>query len=360
MIADVSAKAQQALNDKLGIGIKAIKPEVSKDRIDGLVTEIVNNGYDKIEKSFSDQIVNYGQSVVDDTVRTNADFHYKAGLQPRIIRRAEAKCCEWCSRLGGSYEYPDVPKDVYRRHANCRCAVEYDAGGGKRQNVHTKQWTAEEERAKIEAKKAVRLPSKASKIDEVEKNLKKVPIDTGATYTKKELSKMPLDELRKRTEKLAAEWYASGRSGISFPEGTDFKRVAKDLASSGSRSSLTKDYRSIQRRLQQLNAENAGNTIVDSVGNIITKMPNESAYGIPNSITQTQAIRGGISRNYYGEDGYQSLQISNNDHGHTVESVFGQHGEHAHDYYTDENGEIAHGKSRELTIFERKENGYIL
>lgn len=167
LIADVSAKAQQALNDKLGIGIKAIKPKVVQDRIDGLVTEIVNKGYEKIEKSFSDQLVNYGQSVVDDTVQTNADFHYKAGLRPRIMRRAESKCCEWCSSLGGSYEYPDVPKDVYRRHANCRCSVEYDAGGGKRTTIHaagdSAQRKAQEKEREERLKKYNSLSAKEKK-----------------------------------------------------------------------------------------------------------------------------------------------------------------------------------------------------
>ncbi len=82
--------------------------------------------------------------------------------------------------------------------------------------------------------------------------------------------------------------------------------------------------------------------------------------GEPNAITQTQNAKGGINRNCYGNDGTQTKQISNNDHGYKAESRLGQHGEHAHDYYIDENGIIRHGKARELTDMERKENGDIL
>ncbi|CAG7589950.1 hypothetical protein PEPTYR26121_01104 [Peptoniphilus tyrrelliae] len=38
------------------------------------------------------------------------------------------------------YEYPDVPKDVYRRHQRCKCTVDYLPGDGRKQDVHTKKW----------------------------------------------------------------------------------------------------------------------------------------------------------------------------------------------------------------------------
>lgn len=80
----------------------------------------------------------------------------------------------------------------------------------------------------------------------------------------------------------------------------------------------------------------------------------------PNSIIQTKNPRGGINRNYYDENGNQTKQISNNDHGHKAERNFGQHGEHAHDYHFDEKGINRHGKARNLTDTEREENSDIL
>ena len=99
-----------------------------------------------------------------------------AGLRPRVIRTAESHCCKWCSALAGTYDYPRVPKDVYRRHERCRCRVEYDPGEGRRQNVWNKTWTEDEDArqariqkiqnpstnrddsAKIEARKQIGLP----------------------------------------------------------------------------------------------------------------------------------------------------------------------------------------------------------
>jgi hypothetical protein len=85
-----------------------------------------------------------------------------------------------------------------------------------------------------------------------------------------------------------------------------------------------------------------------------------SLTGTPNSITQKTNGRGGIDRNYYGPDGKQTKQISNNGHGHKKEEAMGNHGEHAHDYTLNEKGIPVHGESRELTAKERLENEDIL
>ena len=60
-------------------------------------------------------------------------------MKPKVIRKESGNCCKWCKSLVGSYSYPDVPKDVYRRHQNCRCTVEYIPKKGVRQDVHTKK-----------------------------------------------------------------------------------------------------------------------------------------------------------------------------------------------------------------------------
>ena len=80
----------------------------------------------------------------------------------------------------------------------------------------------------------------------------------------------------------------------------------------------------------------------------------------PNSITQVVNAKGGVNRNYYDENGNQFLQISNNGHWHPVEEDIGNYGEHAHDYYFDENNELKRTDARELAEEERKENGDVL
>jgi len=101
-------------------------------------------------------------------------------------------------------------------------------------------------------------------------------------------------------------------------------------------------------------------TLKNASGHDIIPVGRTTVKGQPDSITQVTSKKGGISRNYYDSAGIQIKQISNNDHGHTVESHLGKHGEHAHDYYEDKNGKIVHGRARELTDAEREENDDIL
>lgn len=123
------------------ISLKAIKPEINQDRIDGIVNKI--SEYDDFKEGkwlLEEPIKNFTQSIVDDTIKTNADFQYKSGLTPKIVRKEVGNCCDWCKEVVGVYEYPDVPKDVYRRHQRCKCTVDYLPGDGRKQDVHTKKW----------------------------------------------------------------------------------------------------------------------------------------------------------------------------------------------------------------------------
>lgn len=104
------------------------------------------------------------------------------------------------------------------------------------------------------------------------------------------------------------------------------------------------------------------NLIINPAGRVVQIVDQSEVKltGEPDSITQVVSKKGGITRNYYGHDGKQTKQISNNDHGHKKESKLGKHGEHAHDYRIDENGHLQHDEARELTAEERKENSDIL
>lgn len=148
-VIDVAADIQNELNTLAEIGIKAIRPDINQDQIEGIIRGIVNaEDYQKGQDTFLQQVLNFLEGTVDDCVRENADFQYEAGLSPKIERRADANCCKWCSKLEGVYEYADVKNygnDVFRRHKNCHCLVLYNPGNGskRRQNVHTRAWEDE-------------------------------------------------------------------------------------------------------------------------------------------------------------------------------------------------------------------------
>lgn len=149
IVSDYSKDVQEVLNKKSNISLKAIKPELNQDRIDGIVNKI--SEYDDFKEGkwlLDEPIKNFTQSIVDDTIKTNADFQYNSGLTPKIVRREAGNCCDWCKKLVGDYDYPLVPKNVYRRHQYCRCTVDYIPGDGNKQDVWSKKWTALDENEK--------------------------------------------------------------------------------------------------------------------------------------------------------------------------------------------------------------------
>lgn len=164
-VADVAQITQKQLNEAANIGIKALRVTNKEDRIEGLLNRLASEGtYDDISWILDRPIVTMAQSVIDDSVKINSEFQYKAGMKPKIIRTAAGGCCKWCTARAGIFIYPDVPKDIYRRHENCNCTVVYNPGEGKKyQNVYKKTWMSKEDYDKINIRKTVGL--KDSKVN---------------------------------------------------------------------------------------------------------------------------------------------------------------------------------------------------
>lgn len=125
-VSEVCMEVQEQANETARIGIKAQKPELNEDRIDGIVNRISSEPYNDVKWLLDAPIDNFLRSAVDDTVKANADFHYKSGLNPVIKRTTDGECCKWCSKRAGTYPYkPDMDREVFRRHENCSCTVAY-------------------------------------------------------------------------------------------------------------------------------------------------------------------------------------------------------------------------------------------
>lgn len=130
LIADVSERVQMAQNEKAKIGMKAIRPEFNDDRLKGLIDKLSNaENFTDVQWLLNEPIVNFSQSVVDDTIETNAKAQAQAGLRVTLYRRAEGGCCEWCNSLAGIYHVArggELPHEVFQRHERCRCHVSYN------------------------------------------------------------------------------------------------------------------------------------------------------------------------------------------------------------------------------------------
>lgn len=151
LISDYSTQVQSKLNQSANIGLKSVSSELNENRIHGIAWKASQaDDFDDAKWLLKDPVVQFSQSVVDDTLKSNADFHYKTGRIPTIKRTIHGDACAWCMNLAGTYRYPDVPDNVYQRHRDCRCVVTYDPRDGRGvQNVHTKQWDSKKNREKI-------------------------------------------------------------------------------------------------------------------------------------------------------------------------------------------------------------------
>ena len=170
LIVDVCESAQQTVNTASKVSLGYVQPALNQNKIDGFINKLSNTEvFSDVQWLIGEPVVNFSQAVVDDSIKANASFHAKSGLTPKIVRKldsAETRTitrgkskirykvpCKWCEALAGTWNYLDMPdfiaNNIFRRHENCRCTVEY-VSDGKRQNVWTKKYIEEQEEEKQE------------------------------------------------------------------------------------------------------------------------------------------------------------------------------------------------------------------
>lgn len=141
-----AAQAQRSANRAAGIGMKPQIAEFDEGKAQGIIDRVSSQPFEEVSWLLNEPVKTFSKNVVDDTLQKNVEFQGKSGLSPKIRRTTSGETCEWCQAVAGTYEYPNVPKDVYRRHANCDCIVEY-IEGGKYTDVHSKvQYASKAER----------------------------------------------------------------------------------------------------------------------------------------------------------------------------------------------------------------------
>lgn len=162
MVADYAAKVQELYNQRDGIRLKAQIADKDESRIKGFIDRLDSEeNYDDVSWILDEPVKVHAMSVVDDTIKKNAEFHGKAGLKATVIRDAKSDCCGWCTDLAGDYVYPRVPNEVFARHDNCRCTLEYEGrklsayeSGGK---AHSFRDRGEHEKIGLRIEKSEKL-----------------------------------------------------------------------------------------------------------------------------------------------------------------------------------------------------------
>lgn len=196
-------EVQRQINEKAHISISVQKPVIDKDRVEGIINSLSNaEQFDNIAWLLEEPLINFVSQAVTDVVRDNFEFHGRAGLNPKIIRTAENKCCDWCRSLAGTYRYPVENRDVFRRHQRCRCSVIYDQGDGFRENVHTRQQLTSAEQSKTTERKTFGLRDKSEELQRRE--LRKLIGMKVANKTVTGYSDQIIENLQKRTVTMEA------------------------------------------------------------------------------------------------------------------------------------------------------------
>lgn len=137
-----ASDVQRDLNDEAKIGMKVQVPELNQDRIAGIVNRFSSEeNFEDVSWLLGEPIVNFTQSIIDDSIRKNAEFQAKTGMTPTISRHSTGRCCKWCDSLVGNYIYGEEPNNFYRRHQHCTCVIDYHPKNGKRQNSWTKKFS---------------------------------------------------------------------------------------------------------------------------------------------------------------------------------------------------------------------------
>ena len=204
LVSDYAEQVQKNLNSEAKIGLATQVPELNQDRIDGLVNRLASEeSFDDVRWLLEEPVVNFTQSIIDDSIQKNAEFHHKSGLQPEIVRKSAYHCCEWCQEVQGIYKYPRVPKDIYRRHQRCRCTVDYDPKSGKVQNVWSKAWSKSDKSDKIETRKSIGIQSEISQV-------RKLALQMGLTS----------NPIKKSSKKLTEEEIIQAISGGDKTKGS--------------------------------------------------------------------------------------------------------------------------------------------
>ncbi|WP_455161355.1 polymorphic toxin type 50 domain-containing protein [Streptococcus timonensis] len=140
IVSGYASDVQKNLNDKAKIGLKVQVPKLNQDRIAGIVNRFSSEeNFEDVSWLLGEPIVNFTQSIIDDSIRKNAEFHAKTGMTPTISRHSTGRCCKWCDSLVGNYIYGEEPNNFYRRHQHCNCVIDYHPKNGKVQNSWTKK-----------------------------------------------------------------------------------------------------------------------------------------------------------------------------------------------------------------------------
>lgn len=143
---------QDSINRSFGLNLTSVSVDPDLDRINNLITEVVNRGLTHNGEPFRQQLINFSQSAVDTTVYANASFLEHTGVTVRYTRIAESGACRWCRGLTGTYTTFQAPDGFFGHHTNCKCLIRLtDMKPTGKVNYWTKRYDQAVQQGRIQA-----------------------------------------------------------------------------------------------------------------------------------------------------------------------------------------------------------------
>lgn len=135
MIADACEAAQLTLNRKAGCKMGSVQVPFPGDRAVNLAQKL--SSYPTVEDAMwvlGEPVVSFCLSIVDDSVRVNAEALAAAGFLPRVRRISDSATCAFCNSHAGVY-VPPLKNEAFRRHERCRCLILLDVNTPSRETL---------------------------------------------------------------------------------------------------------------------------------------------------------------------------------------------------------------------------------
>lgn len=155
---DIAGYAQKRFNEAINLGVNPIQPQ-SYGQIDDIVdsakTVYANGG--ELDDGISNKVGKMNRAIIADSQKKNTNFLGKSGVQIKVKRVAGkcdlnhttiskkgkayhygdkyAKVCDFCSRMEGTYTYPNISDDVWAFHDGCTCYIEYTNRRGDKEII---------------------------------------------------------------------------------------------------------------------------------------------------------------------------------------------------------------------------------
>ena len=151
----------------------------------------MNKYYPMFIRLLDSAVRNLSNAFYDQYVEVNTKFRARAGLKQIVIRRQLWRCCDWCAKLAGTYVYGAEPKDVWRRHQNCKCLVTTQTEKGTFQDAWSK--------TEYDSQREARIARAEEIADEIEK-------DYNASEERKKLAEQIRQALLEEKNTLNKSW----------------------------------------------------------------------------------------------------------------------------------------------------------